>query len=265
MRIHPWDTFLCTPPRIDHPATITIGVFDGVHIGHRSLIRIMQSKAATESWVVSFRENPAKLLKPEKFPGDITTYNQKMELLQAEGIDHLLLIDFSPDFSKLTGREFVSMLIKRIPVRHFVLGDNFRCGRAGDTSSRDLRSMVLPRGIGVDIPPPVHMDGAVISSTRIRAAIREGDLLSVGRMTERAHILDVANLPQRRDGGAISIHKDGTDQVLPPPGHYLVNIKEAGSDQLRSAGLLVGEAEITWPCKDEKTALTIEFCMNQEE
>ena len=265
MKSYSWDLFIKQPPSVHRPAAVTIGVFDGLHIGHRSLISSMSNEKESESWVVSFRENPAKLLKPDRFPGDITTLRQKEELLREYGVDKLLLIDFSSDFSKLTGREFVSMLIKRIPIRRFVLGDNFRCGRGGDTSSRDLRDMVYPRGIGVDIPSPVHIDGAVVSSTRIRAAIREGDFLSSRRMTERAHILDVANIPQRREEGAITIQRDDMDQVLPPPGRYTVHIEENGSYKVRAAELLLGEAALTWSSEDGETARTIEFCMNQEE
>lgn len=258
-----WDHFLADPPGSYGPVTVTVGVFDGVHLGHRRLIDAMKGFQAHERYLISFRKNPRTLLRPEMFPGNITTVAQKERILEDLGIDKLLLIDFSDEFSTLSGREFLAAICKRIPVDSFVLGDNFRCGRRGDTSSYDARDLLKKSGIEVVIPEPFFMNGAIVSSTRIRASLMEGDFSAARAMTERAYILDAAALPQHPGSGAITIHRSDIDQILPPPGSYDVYIARAGESP-KKGELQIDAAAVHWPDNDTRPAQTIEFASNKE-
>lgn len=263
MEIYSWEQFLAEPPSTGKRCSMSVGVFDGVHKGHRSLFSLMEQQSDSEKWIFTFRSNPRRVLRPERFPGDLTSLRQKLSLFERSGIDRVVLIDFSDEFSTLTGREFLFSIVKRISVRRIVLGDNFRCGRNGDTSAYDARDLLSSRSVEVIIPPPVTWRGLIVSSTRIRTAVQEGDFSSAFSMTDRAFTLDAADLPQRPGEGAITIERCNMYQVLPPPGTYMVHILRKGSFPIRTA-LLVEEAAISWPDETLIPADEIQFVINEE-
>ncbi len=263
MEVYPWKDFLSDPPSSSRKCSMTIGVFDGVHKGHRALFTAMGQEAPTERWVFTFASNPRRTLRPERFPGDLTSLNQKLSIFRRLGIDRVVLIDFSDEFSTLTGREFLFSIVKRIPVHTIVLGDNFRCGKNGDTSAYDARDIFSSRNIEVLIPPSVTWHSLTISSTRIRSAIQEGNFSAAMDMTERAFTLDVANIPQRSGDGAITIERCNVYQILPPPGEYKVLVHRKGKLPVHST-LLVEEAFISWPDTIAIPAEKIQFVINEE-
>jgi riboflavin kinase / FMN adenylyltransferase len=263
MTIYKWDHFFKNPPDQKRKAVMSVGVFDGIHRGHRFLLNTMQQWESFEKWVFTFSLNPRKVLRPELFPGDITSLDQKLAIFEQLGMDKVVLIDFSTEFSTLSGREFLFSIVKRVPVRKLVVGDNFRCGRMGDTSAYTARDILGSLGIDVIIPAPVVWNGKVVSSTRIRTALQEGDLLSAFAMTERAYVLDVANKPQRSGSGAIKIERDYIQQVLPPPGLYSAEISQKAGETMRKT-ISIDESSITWPENKTMPVKTIEFVHNEE-
>ncbi len=263
MEVYPWKDFLSDPPSADRKGSMTIGVFDGVHRGHQSLFNAMKLESPAERWVFTFASNPRRTLRPERFSGDLTSLRQKLSMFRRLGIDRVVLIDFSDEFSTLTGKEFLFSIVKRIPVHTIVLGDNFRCGRNGDTSAYDARDLLSSRGIEVCIPPSVTWHSLTISSTRIRSAIQEGNFTAALEMTERAFTLDVADKPQRSGDGAIRIERCNMYQILPPPGEYKVLVHRKGTLPVHST-LLVEEAFISWPDTVTIPAEEIQFVINEE-
>jgi riboflavin kinase/FMN adenylyltransferase len=263
VEVYAWKDFISDPPSTDRKGSMTIGVFDGVHKGHRALFSAMELEASAERWIFTFASNPRRTLRPERFPGDLTSLNQKLSIFHRLDIDRVVLIDFSDEFSTLTGKEFLFSIVKRIPIHTIVLGDNFRCGRNGDTSAYDARDMLSSRGIEVIIPPSVTWHSLTVSSTRIRSAIQEGNLTAALEMTERAFTLDVANIPQRSGDGAITIERCNMYQILPPPGEYKVRVHRKGTLPVHST-LLVEEAFLSWPDTSTKPAEDIQFVINEE-
>jgi len=265
MDIYSWAEFIEDPPHISQQSTISVGVFDGVHAGHKLLISCMERFPHTQKWIFTFSENPRRILRSGHFPGDLMTRFQKIEELKRLGITNIVLIDFSNDFSKLTGKDFFTAIIKRIPVHAVVLGDNFRCGRGGSASAYDVRDFLTSRNIEVMIPQPLAWRNRTISSTRIRAAIQEGDFASVRMMTERAFTLDVADLPQRTGVKAITIDKKDVQQVLPPPGSYQVYISKNGEQAVLTT-LSIDEAFVRWirPNCYKGPVHNIQFVTNEE-
>jgi len=220
MTIVPWDDLTTGRSRIHEEVCLTTGVFDGLHLGHRTLIKKLTSFSGTPSVVSTFTRNPFRFFFPDRYLGDIITLKQKIDLLEGLGIDYLLLIDFSVDFSKLSGKDFFHLLLKHLSLKHVVLGRNHRCGHRGDTGSEDARAMIEPLGTTVDIVDPLVMDGHPVSSTRIREALNRGDVDKAEKLIGRAYSLDLRSLQVSGNGSFLRIERKGIEQIIPPEGRY---------------------------------------------
>jgi riboflavin kinase/FMN adenylyltransferase len=236
---------------------MTIGVFDGVHLGHQKLIRRVTDHDAEESIVLTFRFNPRRFLKPHLFPGDITSQRQKLDILDGLGVSTVILIDFSNDFSKLTGNEFLMKIRQSCNLTYLVLGDNFRCGFQGKTSAYDVRSILNEHGVEVEIAQSLTYEGATLSSTRIRAALSEGDMAKAALMMGRLYRLDIADIPQQRGSRDRSIEKMALHQVIPPHGQYPVEIKTTASSF--PAEIVIDQECLRWKQDGGEEAVYIEF------
>jgi riboflavin kinase/FMN adenylyltransferase len=164
---------------------------------------------------VTFRNNPAILLEPEGYGGDIQTHLQKMDTLAGMGVGLIILIDFSSDFSKLTGRQFFDILMDRLSLSFIVLGSDFVCGYRGDTSAYDIRTLMKPKGIPVAIIPPILYGGLPVSSTRIREAVRKGDMSSAKAMLGRNYSLDMRGVVSGEEEGEAVIARSAILQAVP--------------------------------------------------
>ena len=171
------------------PVALTIGTFDGVHRGHREILRRLAACAGDRvrgsgvphCAVLTFRQHPRAVLTREH-PGALTTLRQRWERFAALGMTHLVLIDFSAQFSRLSGREFVAALRRSMSLHTLVVGVDFRCGRGRDTDVAELQRLLAPAGVRVVAVPPLMMGGHAVSSTRIRAAVRAGDFAATQEM-----------------------------------------------------------------------------------
>ncbi|MDR0455060.1 MAG: FAD synthetase family protein [Treponema sp.] len=181
MRIIDWEEYISSFST-SVPLAVTIGVFDGVHKGHQALIQRIGDSPHIPA-VVTFRQNPLKTLKPDAFTGDIINLEQKLSFLEAWGVQLTILIDFSPEFSKISGRDFIDLLLDCQPVKLIALGRNFRCGHQLDTGAEEIRSLAGARGLEVWVAPPVMDEGQPVSSSRIRQA------LAAGRQAEAERLL----------------------------------------------------------------------------
>jgi FAD synthase len=132
-----------------------------------------------------------KSLNPAGFTGDIYSLEQKLGLLDALGVKLTVLIDFSEEFSKINGRDFIDLLIGcgadagGQPVVLLALGENFRCGHGQDTGVGEIRSLAKARGVETWVAPPVMDDGKPVSSNRIRQALAAGRFEEAQRMLGR--------------------------------------------------------------------------------
>jgi len=198
MQVINWEEYVSPQSLVPSPQSlaITIGVFDGVHLGHQSLIRrICEPPPNPEPrtpnpepplpTVVTFRENPMKSLNPALFTGDIYSLEQKLGLLEAFGVKLTVLIDFSREISKINGRDFIDLLLEGKPVTLLALGENFRCGHDRDTGVAEIQSFAKERGVEAWVAPPIMDDGKPVSSNRIRQALAAGRFEEAQRMLGR--------------------------------------------------------------------------------
>jgi riboflavin kinase/FMN adenylyltransferase len=201
-----------------------IGVFDGVHRGHQALIERIKSRGA--SAVITFKQNPKLVLKPGGFQGDIYSLKQKLFIFEELGIDMTVLIDFSGNFSRLNGREFVDLLKGSRALTCLAVGENFRCGYQLDTDAVSLRNMT--DGIHTELVPQVIEGRHPVSSSRIRGAINAGDLAGAGLLLGRPFGIDLSGIPSYDLGKNRVFDALSALRVIPPAGTWQALVYAAG-------------------------------------
>jgi riboflavin kinase / FMN adenylyltransferase len=160
-------------PTGEKKASVTIGVFDGVHRGHKALIeRVVSHNADNVPVVITFNEQIIN----KKEQRDIQTFEQRVNSLEKLGIKIIVVIDFNEAFRKMGGIEFLEILIKRCNIGFFAVGSAFRCGYKLDTDAGAIQKFFTSRGIPAEIVPEVLEDSLPISSSRIRTAIAAGNI-----------------------------------------------------------------------------------------
>jgi riboflavin kinase/FMN adenylyltransferase len=188
MRLLKWEDSYGIPEK---KTAVTIGVFDGVHLGHQALIRKITGKSPDLTpAVVTFRENPKKILALEGFEGDIISFDDKMALFSGLGVEICMIIDFTRNFSIMGGRSFFEELCARLDPGYAAIGGNFHCGNGEDTGAEAFGALASERGFPVEIIEPVLEGGLVVSSSRIRALIKDREFEEAGRLLNRPLTMD---------------------------------------------------------------------------
>ena len=178
-------------PAVD--SAVTIGVFDGVHRGHRHLLSRLRREAgltARASVVITFRNHPASVIRPGFKPRFLTTVAERVRLIKDTGIDLVAPVTFGLELSRLSARDFVALLQERMRMKQLVVGPDFALGhkREGDVSM--LASLGEEMGFAVIVVEPlVGDDGEVIKSTLARAALSHGDIARVSNLLGRSFTL----------------------------------------------------------------------------
>jgi riboflavin kinase/FMN adenylyltransferase len=235
LRIIDWETFrdpsAALPWPDGAPLALSVGVFDGVHRGHQRLITKILEYAGEHGGpggVITFRQSPRRVLHPKTYPGDVYSLPQKLKTLEGLGVGFAVLIDFSGDFSRISGEEFTAFLRKR-RIAYLALGANFRCGYRLDTGARRMRDMMAEGGTLTDLEPQLRLGGAPVSSSRIRESIRSGDIAGASELLGRPYSLDLTGLCPGLDEGVFSWDLGKAGRVLPPAGLYDVRIRSGAA------------------------------------
>jgi riboflavin kinase/FMN adenylyltransferase len=163
-----------------HGGVAAVGNFDGFHIGHQAVVGRARDRARSEgrpAIVVTFDPHPARLFKPELPPFALTGIAQRLDLFEAFGIDGCAVLRFDSAFAALGADEFVDeWLVRRLRLAGVVTGEDFTFGKSRSGDVGRLRELGTSRGFTAEAVAPVRSaDGGVISSTRIRTALRDGD------------------------------------------------------------------------------------------
>lgn len=162
-------------------AVVTTGTFDGVHIGHQKILNRLKEIAQTiqgETIIITFFPHPRLVLYPEDNNLKlINTLEEKIQLLEEMGIDHLIIIPFTPEFSRLTSEHFIrQILIEKINTRKLVIGYDHHFGRNREGSFEHLKQYAPQYGFEVEEIPEQDIDDLAVSSTKIRSAVEKGDI-----------------------------------------------------------------------------------------
>jgi riboflavin kinase/FMN adenylyltransferase len=167
---------------------LTIGVFDGVHLGHRHLIRKLTQRAAEGNFlsgVVTFNSNPKAVLSPRTKLARLTTLEERATLLKSLGVDLVVPITFTTEVAALSAREFVIYLQKYLKVRGLVIGPNFALGRGREGNAAVLQSLGQELGFTVEVVKPLMVEDTLVSSTAVREALARGDMKTTNRLLGR--------------------------------------------------------------------------------
>jgi len=229
MKVLSWEDFASGQASAT-PLSATVGVFDGLHIGHRKLIEsVLTHGGGRLPAVFTFRESPKLRTRPKAFPGALMSLEQKLEGLEGLGLGLCVLIDFSGNFSKLAGRDFLSILRIKGNLGYMAVGSNFSCGYRLDTHAGDIVSILSEYGIKAEVLEPVLWEGHPVSSSRIRTAIGEGRMADAEAMMGRVYELDLAGAGWKDLAKGRLACGLPRGSVLPPPGWYEGRARGKGS------------------------------------
>jgi riboflavin kinase/FMN adenylyltransferase len=240
------------------PVALTIGTFDSLHVGHQRLIQgVVENSCEAVAAVCTFEQNPASVLGSRSFPGSILSFPQKIDKLEGLGVALVVLIDFSPEISKLSGKSFLELLSSHLDVKKLVVGYNFHMGKGRDTNAQELVGILTGSGTELEIVPATMYRNEVVSSSLIRTLIQEGRFAEVKDMLSDDFRLDLREASIQRRYGNCLVRRSDIGQVLPRIGEYQVRYI---TDNLEVAGVLtVGEEQLSWQREFAGTEKEIRF------
>lgn len=192
--VHSADEWLARFGDARKSTVVTIGNFDGVHLGHQKILRRVSDRARRANLmgaVLTFYPHPARVLRPTEAPSLLATLDQRLAAVEAAGIDAALVVRFDATLAQLSAEDFVPrFLVEAMRAQAVLVGSNFRFGhqQAGDVKL--LAELGRGSGFEVEIVAPVVENGVVVSSTVIRSAIFEGRVDDARRMLGRPYALE---------------------------------------------------------------------------
>jgi riboflavin kinase/FMN adenylyltransferase len=217
------------------PCALTIGNFDGVHLAHRRLLRATTDAAGSaglRAAVLMFDPHPACVVAPERAPRLLTSLEERCELIQGEGIEHVLIQPFTAALAKLTPEEFaIKFLHDGLDARIVIVGENFRfgCKQAGDAHT--LKELGARLGFETRLLETVSWRGRRVSSGEIRKLVTAGDVGIAGRLLERAYAIsgDIVHghgIGSKQTVPTLNLRTEA--QVIPARGVYITRTAELG-------------------------------------
>jgi riboflavin kinase/FMN adenylyltransferase len=214
---------------------LTIGSFDGLHLGHQELLRGVAERARARKLIpaaVTFDPHPLKVLHPEKAPPMLATLEQRLRGFEQLGLDVALVLKFDRELSKVTAEEFVKIvLVEHLRLRVLRVGQNFRFGHRHAGDVKLLRSMGSELGFDVEIVEPIIVRRVVVSSTSVRQALTAGRVIDAARLLGRPFALTgqiQTGTGQGRRLVVPTLNLAPDQEVLPKPGVYVTESSVAG-------------------------------------
>ncbi|MFA5308066.1 MAG: bifunctional riboflavin kinase/FAD synthetase [Dehalococcoidales bacterium] len=211
----------------EEESVLTIGVFDGVHLGHRHLLAELLRQARGKKMragAVTFRQHPEDLLSAGKKLPFLTDIETRVKLLKAAGADYVVPLSFNEELSGLDARVFIGLLQKYLKMRGLVVGPDFALGKARKGDIETLKELGIELGFSVTIVPPLKLDGEVVSSTAIRKSLADGDMEKYRRLTGHPFILHGRVVTGAGRGEGMGFPTANLDvsqgQAVPPDGVY---------------------------------------------
>jgi riboflavin kinase / FMN adenylyltransferase len=216
---------------------VTVGSFDGVHLGHMAVLREIASRARAAnraSVLVTFEPHPMEVVNPMAAPPLLTTPAERREILAQSELDYAVILRFDERLRTMAPERFVDeILLQRLAMRELVIGEDhgFGRGRSGDVAM--LKQLGAQSGFGVDVVPPVrHPTAGIVSSSRIRTAVAHGDLPLVRQLLGRPFALSAVVIHGAHRGRSIGVPTINLPvparKVLPPDGVYAVRVEWRG-------------------------------------
>ncbi|MGP1459679.1 MAG: hypothetical protein ACTTKL_10280 [Treponema sp.] len=242
-------------PVVTGGSALTVGSFDGPHAGHEALFTSVFDAAQKQSLIpgiITFTRPLPSLKNSASYVGDIASLRQRLSGYEKRGFQFVLLIDFSPDFARMTGDSFLHTLVSRFSMKFIAEGQDFRCGYKGAFGKKEIEECAQRFDFQTAFHSAVLHEGERISSSIIRQRIYSGALTGLEDVLGRAYAVDTDHMPFEKDtDGAIVYDRRRFTQVLPERGVYDVRVNtslgnlraqlEAGSKTVRLFGAAFNE------------------------
>jgi riboflavin kinase / FMN adenylyltransferase len=216
-------------------AVVTSGTFDGVHMGHQQILRRLRESAdkhGGETVLITYWPHPRLVLFPDQTDLRLlNTFEEKAELLREHGVDHLLRIPFTREFSQTTSTDFIkNILIDTIGTKKLIIGYDHRFGKNREGSFEHLRENAADYGFSVEEIPKKEIDNLAVSSTKIRNALLAGDMQTADHLLGRPYSLEGRVIRGERIGRMLgfptaNIEIDNQHKLIPADGSYAVTIE----------------------------------------
>jgi riboflavin kinase / FMN adenylyltransferase len=220
-------------------AVVTSGTFDGVHLGHQKILNRIREIARTiqgETVLITFWPHPRLVLYPDEHNLRLlSTFEEKTKLLRQFGIDHMITIPFTQEFSQMSSQEFINkVLIESIETKKLVIGYDHRFGKNREGSFEYLKANSLTFGFELEEIPRQDVDEIGVSSTKIRRALESGDVITASNCLGRPYELNGIVIKGQQIGRSIgfptaNIHIPNDYKLIPKDGVYAVEASVDGS------------------------------------
>lgn len=215
--------------RILNSPVLAIGVFDGVHIGHRRVIKkMMKSSLLGDKTILTFDPHPETVLRPHKELPRIMSLEHRLRIFDQMGLDAAVVIRFSKYISGMSPEDFISKVIKRgLGAKRVFVGENFYFGKGASADVIKFQQIGKERGVKVDIVNSLKTSGKTVSSTRVRELVSKGKIKEAGKLLGRS--VSVLGTVVSGDGvgrtiGTPTANIDPHHEVIPPVGVYAVKV-----------------------------------------
>ena len=209
---------------------ITIGNFDGVHLGHQTVIsRVIEvaKKHRTMSCAITFQNHPLQVLQPNRQISTICTLKHKIHLLEQMGIDTLVLLKFTKKFSEQSPEVFLNQLMNNLHFSHLILGHDATIGKDREGDRRKVEELSQTMQFEVEYLKPYSLEGTIVSSSKVRNLILDGNLPEAEKLLGRKYSIYSTVIKGRGDGnklGYSTINLDVENLCLPPLGVYAAQL-----------------------------------------
>jgi phosphoribosyl 1,2-cyclic phosphate phosphodiesterase len=226
---------------------IAIGNFDGIHLGHQKVLEYcagLAQETGAVATALTFEPPPLKVLRPESAPQRISTNQQRMDGLEALGMEAAVVLPFTMELSRVSAEDFVNdILVRELQVKAVVVGENFRFGHKQMGNVKLLRELGMRNGFDVIVHEPVMIRGEIVSSTRIRKLVSEGHVAHAGRLLGRPFVLTgnvVSGSGIGRKFTFPTLNLRPEQELLPGRGVYITRTALQGETRSRRSVTNVG-------------------------
>lgn len=240
------------------PVVLTLGFFDGLHLGHQNIFKEMRDLRGENglAYILTFSNHPRTLINPSiPFPL-ILTLSDRIERLKQQGCDTLILLEFTPQIKQASADEFLSYLHEQIGFNHLILGPDATIGNNREGNIDTVKLLSKKFSFELHIVPNLSIQGERVSSTRVREAIKRGNLKEVELLLGRPYSIRTSKESGKQIGKSLgfpTLNLDVSEIVLPPLGVYKVRVAFQGETYLGAANL--GFA----PTLQERTSAVLEI------
>lgn len=211
---------------------LTIGNYDGVHIGHKKIIKKVveiASKINGTSMLMTFEPHPLSILRPEKLIGRITPFHVKKKIIEENGIEVLIVLEFNDRLRQMSPEEFFNrILIERLDIKGLIVGYDFKFGKGGAGNSQSLKTLCDLKGIYFESVDAITIDGDKVGSNRIRKALIEGSVHRASKLLGNWYFIEGRVVKGEGRGNKLgfpTINLETTYEIIPKEGVYITEVE----------------------------------------